>query len=345
MVCLLIFTLLAIVRWRQKPDWKRTLLAGLLGGLAIYIKTIAVFFVAGAWIGLLFTTFSPREIFTNRKVWVAGALTLLPYAAFFVYGMYIKGFLASEFGMRFFPQLWKDPVFFLQWNSEISSVVGFEWFLTALVCILLTGKKARGLLLGLWAGYFLYGMTLAYHISTHDYYQLPFIPLVALGLGAGAQMLFKNLKGKAWLRIAMVAGVILFFIVLKSWDVRVSLKRVNYENEVTFWQNLGEKLGQNVEIVGLLQDSGARLAYWGWVEAEDWFTSGDFNVRQLAGNEVDTAQLFQKKTKGKDYFVVTLLQELERQPKLQNLLSEYAVREQSDDYIIYDLNQPSQKEN
>ena len=54
---------------------------------------------------------------------------------------------------------------------------------------------------------------------------------------------------------------------------------------------------------------------------------------------------FQKKTKGKDYFVVTLLQELERQPKLQNLLSEYAVREQSDDYIIYDLNQPSQKEN
>lgn len=344
MVGLILFTLLAILRWREKPTWGRTLLAGLLGGLAIYIKTVAAFFVAGAWIGLLFTSFPVREIFANRKVWVAGALSLLPYALFFVYGMFIQGFLGGEFGMRFFPQLWKDPVFFLQWNSELSSVVGFEWFLVALVCTLLVGGKTRGLLLGLWVGYFFYGMTFAYHISTHDYYQLPLIPLVALGLGAGAQAVFRRFQARRALQIALVGGVLLFFVVLKAWDVRVSLKRVDYANEIIFWQNLGEKLGQDAAVVGLLQDSGARLAYWGWVEAEDWFSTGDFNVRELAGNEIDSASLFAQKTEGKDYFVVTILQELARQPDLQNRLSAYAVHEQTGDYVIYDLNKPVQSE-
>lgn len=344
MVSLLIFTLLAIVRWHEHPTWGRTVLAGLLGGMAILVKTVAAFFVAGAWIGLLFSSFNLRELLANRKVWAAAALSLLPYAGFFIYGMYIEGFLRSEFGLRFFPQLWTDPVFYLQWNSEISSVVGFAWFLTALVCTFTIHGKARGLLAGLWAGYFLYGLTFAYHISTHDYYQLPFIPLAALGLGAGAQTVFKALKGGAWLRVLLVGGVLLFFIALQSWDVIVTLKRVNYDNEIVFWQRLGETLGQDVSIVGLLQDSGARLSYWGWVEAEDWLTSGDFNVRELAGNQTDTERLFEKAVAGKDFFVVTIVQELARQPALQNLLSGYAIHEQTDDYVIYDLRQPKNQD-
>ena len=340
MVSLLVFTLLAIVRWQKQPDWKHTLAAGILGGLAILVKTVAVFFVAGAWIGLLFSTYSLKEMLRNRKIWAAAVLSLLPYACFFVYGTYIQGFLQSEFSLRFFPQLWKDPVFYLQWNSELSSVVGFEWFLAALVCSLLVRGKARSLLLGLWAGYFLYGMGFAYHISTHDYYQLPLIPLVALGLGAGAQTVLGSLQGRRIVKTTLVAGVLLFFVVLKAWDVRVALKRNSYENEIIFWQRLGERLGQDVSVVGLLQDSGARLAYWGWVEADDWLTSGDLNVRELAGNEVDVPQLFERTVEGKDYFVVTLLDELDRQPRLKELLSHYALIEETGDTLIYDLRQP-----
>ncbi len=344
LVCLLIFTYWAMYRWHKKPTWKNALLAGILGGLAIFVKAVALFFVAGAWMGLLFSSRPFRQILRDRQIWVMALLSILPYAGFYVYGTLLQGFLQGEFGLRFFPQLWKDPVFFLQWNGELSSVVGFEWFLAALVgSFLLKERSQRGLFIGLWGAYFVYGMTFAYHISTHDYYQLPLIPLVALGLGAAAQVLFKNLQGKPILRYALVTGVVLFVIVLKAWDVRVTLKRNDYTNEIAFWENLGEHLGQDASVVGLLQDSGARLAYWGWVEAEDWLSSGDFNVRTLAGQEVDAQSLFEQKIQGKDYFVVTILQELNRQPELVNLLSPYAILEQTNDYIIYDLKQPAQE--
>lgn len=341
LVCSLIFTCWAIHRWYRQPSWKNAILAGILGGLAIFVKAVAVFFVAGAWIGLLFATRPLRQMLRDKQIWLIALLSILPYAGFYAYGTLLKGFLQGEFGLRFFPQLWKDPVFFLQWNGELSSVVGFEWFLIALVSSLLIKERGlRGFLLGLWGAYFVYGMTFAYHISTHDYYQLPLIPLVALGLGAAGQVLFKHLQGKPMLRYALVSGVVLFFIVIKAWDVRVTLKRNEYSNEIRFWENLGGKLGQDVSVVGLLQDSGARLAYWGWVEAEDWFSTGDFNVRTLAGQEVDVQNLFEQKIQGRDYFVVTILQELNRQPELVNLLTPYTILEQTDDYIIYDLNDP-----
>jgi len=340
MVSLLIFNFWAITRWQRKNTWGNAILAGLLGGFCIYIKAVAVFFIGGAWLGSLLSSKSLREIVRSRQVWVMGTLTLLPTFAFYIYGTYIDGFLRSEFGLRFFPQLWKDPVFFLRWNSELSSVVGFEWFLIALVgSLLLKERSIRGLFLGLWAGYFAYGMTLAYHISTHDYYQLPLIPLVALGLGAGAQLLFRHLQGKRILQYTLIAGILLFFIVLKAWDVRVSLKRANYDNEIIFWQHLGEDIGQDVSIVGLLQDSGARLDYWGWVETSAWMTSGDYNLKVLAGQQVDTQRAFSRAIEGKDYFVVTIIQELERQPELVNLLSQYAILKQTNDTIIYDLKQ------
>ena len=36
---------------------------------------------------------------------------------------------------------------------------------------------------GLWGGYFLFGLVFTYHIHTHGYYSLQFVPIVALSLG------------------------------------------------------------------------------------------------------------------------------------------------------------------
>ena len=341
MVSLLLFTIWAVLRWQKNPTWRNTLLAGLLGGMAIYIKAVAAFWVAGAWIGVLIAGYHWTTILKNRKVWAAAILSLLPFTIYFIKGMYIDGFLQSEMGLRFFPQLWKDPVFYLQWISELSSVVSLEWFLVALVCVLLIQNQYhRGLMTGLWVGYLLYGMIFAYHISTHDYYQLPLVPIVAIGLGIGAQHLFNHLDGRRFLQVALVGAVILSFTVLKAWDVRVELKRKDYSNEIAFWQTLGERLGQDVSVVGLLQDSGARLSYWGWVDAADWMTSGDFSLRELGGQSVDMQKYFDKITEGRDYFVVTYLSEFESQPKLAEMLSRYTLLEQTDDYLIYDLRNP-----
>jgi len=332
----------AINRWSVRPIWKWAILAGLLGGFAILVKAVAVFFIGGAWLGLMLSDWRIKMAWRDKQVWLMGGLTVLPYAVFHIYGVYISGLLQSQFSLRFFPQMWLDPLFYLRWNGQISSVVGFEWFLMAALGIfLIRNRPQRGIVIGLWAGYFLYGLALPHHISTHDYYQLPFIPLVALGLAAGAALLLQNLRGPRPLLLAVVYGVLLFGVVIKAWDVRVTLKRQDFRSEVAFWHSLGEKIGPGTAVIGLTHDYGFRLSYWGWVNSTNWMTSADFNYRAMAGQEFDMQALFEEQVSGKKYFVVTLFNELEKQPELENLLRRgYPVYAQADDYLIYDLKNP-----
>lgn len=344
LTALIVFALWAMVTWYRKPTWHWVITAGLIGGIAILSKATAVFFVGSAWVGLIVIGKGLRKAVRDPQVWTLAFLTVLPYALFHYYGMYISGLLQSQFSLRFFPQLWSDPVFYLRWNGEISSVVGFEWFLLAFLGTFLIRERAhRAMLIAVWFGYFAYGMTLPYHISTHDYYQLPLIPVVAIGLAAGSEALFRNLKGSKWLLYPAVIGVVLFGMVIKAWDVRVTLKRMDYHNEVAFWEKLGGKLNPGSAVVGLTHDYGYRLAYWGWVQSDNWMTSGDFNYRQLAGYEYDMETLFEELTAGREFFVVTLFGELEHQPALKSMLySNYPIYEQTDEYLIFDLRPDSQ---
>ena len=327
----------AMLRWQRQPGWQRAVLAGLLGGWAIFVKAVAVFFIGGAWVGLLLAGLGLRGILRSRQVWLMALLTVLPYACFHVYGVYINGQLESQFSLRFFPQLWIDPVYYLRWNGLISHVVGFEFFLASVLGIFVVRDRVgRAMLIGILVGYFLYGLALPYHISTHDYYQEPLVPLVALGLAGGLSVLLRSMRGPRWLINALFVGVLLFAVAIKAWDVRVTLKRDDYRGEAAYWQKLGQVLGQDSQVVGLLHDYGYRLAYWGWISSTNWMTSGDFNLRALAGQNLDTDQIFAEQTQGKDYFVVTLLGELDNQPELKKLLTKgYAVYKQSDDYIIF----------
>lgn len=342
MTTLIIYAFWAAVRWHQSASWRWAVAAGLLGGLAVLIKAVAAFFVAGGLIGLVLAGKGLRRALRDPQVWAVAALAVVPYALFHVYGVYISGLLQSQFSLRFFPQMWRDPVFYLRWNGQISSVVGFEWFLLGLLGTFLVKDRAQqALLAGAWAGYFVYGMTLPHHISTHDYYHLPLIPLVAFGLAAGAELLLRNLRGPREVLTVLVIGVVLFAVTIKAWDVRVTLKRNDYRGEAVLWQKLGERLGPGAAVVGLTHDYGLRLSYWGWVMPANWLTSGDFNYRALAGQTFDMEQLFAEQTAGKDYFVVTLFDELERQPELKSLLyNRYPVLDETGDYIIFDLRHP-----
>lgn len=331
-----------MLQWQQHRSWRWTVIAGLLAGFAIFIKAVAVFFIAGAWVGLLLGSQGIRRILTDRRVWSLAVLTVLPYLVFHIYGVYISGALASQFNLRFFPQLWRDPVFYLQWKGQISGTLGLEWCLIALIASSFVQERShRAMLLGIWAGYFVYGMTLPFHISTHDYYQLPLIPVVALGLAAAVNGACKCFQSPKWLTCTLLGAVMVFLTVINAWEVRVALKRYDFSQEPVYWQKLGQQIGQGKAVVGLMQDYGYRLSYWGWVESDQWMSSGDFNYRRLAGLEYDMDSLFAELTTGKDYFVVTAHDELERQPELKSLLyNRYPLLPIDGDALVFDLHHP-----
>ncbi len=342
MVCLLCYAIWAICKWEEKRSWKWALIAGALGGMTILVKVLSGFFLAGAWLGILTTHREWRKAVRNRQLWTAAALTLLPYLLYHVYGMYIAGFLQGQYSARFFPSMWMDPVFYLRWKGMIDSTVGFVWFLIALLGLFtLKDRVYRGLMLAMLAAYFLYGLLVPYHITTHDYYQEPLILLVAVGLAAALVGILQLMQGPKILLRGVALALLLFTVVVQAWDVRVSLKAVDYRSEAEFWRELGEVIGHDRQVVGLTHDYGNRLAYWGWVDSTEWLSAADFRYRQLAGQELDTQTLFAEQIQGKDVFVVTLMGELDHQPELRSLLFQgYAIEAQTDEYVIFDLQQP-----
>jgi len=67
-------------------------------------------------------------------------------------------------------------------------------------------------------------------------------------------------------------------------------------------------------------------------------SAGDFQLRELAGQDLDPISIFQNTVKDADLFLVTNFSELNRQPDVKEILEEnYPVFDKGERYIIYDL--------
>lgn len=343
MVMFIILGLWALFRWYRNPTWLWTIIAGLLCGISIYVKAPAIFFIAGGIAGLLFGDRGFKKMLLDPKVWVLGALALLPAVIYHIYGTYIARFLGSDYyDLRIYPSLLLNPVSYIQWIAEINQVVGFPAFLIALLGIFtLPIKKSRALLAGLWGGYFIFGAVFIYFTTSHDYYHLPMVPIVAIGLAAVGQVIFDHLRklwGKPWIYFIGM-GLVLIWAGTQAYDARDALRKVDYRPEAAFWLKLGNEL-RPYHVVGITPDYNDRIQYWGWDNILYWPTASDFQKSALSGGKEDLQKLFQEKTAGEDLFVVTVESELDRQPGLKMILTHYAIFDQGNGYIVYDLRKP-----
>ena len=346
MVALIIFSLWALFRWQNTASWKWAILFGVLAGTALFVKNYSAFFIIGAFAGVILGVRGLRRSLRDPQMWVMGGLMILPAILFMLYGMW-KLQMDNQFALRFFPQMWKDPAFYFRWAFTVNVDVSLAVTLFAALGIFLAGPGERPLIIGLWAGYFLFGMTFAYHIYSHDYYQLPLIPIVGISLAPGVRALldrFHERNAGAAARLAMVA-IVLVGIAVPSWYTRDVIVKADYRSEPAFWAEVGDKLGHIPQVIGLTQDYGYRLAYWGWQGTTNWLSSADLGVRYMAGQDVDILKNFQEDTAGRKYFVVTMLGELDKQPQVKNLLYQnYPIYAQTDEYVIFDLEHPLQAE-
>ena len=181
LTAVIVWALWAILRWQRQPGWGRAVTAGLLGGLAIYVKSTAVFFVGGAWLGVILFGIGLGKALRNPRVWLMALLTVLPYAVFHIYGTAVC-ICWRPVQLRFFPRC--GSIHLLPALEGHDRQRGAPpWLLIGLAGVfMIRDKTSRSMTAGAFAGYFIYGVVFSYHSSTHDYYHLPLIPLVALGL-------------------------------------------------------------------------------------------------------------------------------------------------------------------
>lgn len=337
LVMLLIYSAWSALRWEKQQDWKWAIIAGTLAGLSILIKAVAVFFIAGIWLGGLFSHLKFNQLLKNRQIWIIGILCFLPYIIFLRYASLSADGYAGQFNLRFFPQMWTQVSFYLSWLGTLRLSISLEWLLVGLVGILIMNVKTpRWMLMGVLIGYLLLGFTLPYHISSHDYYNLPLYLIISIGLAVIAQ----NLIAAHPDRLIKVSFIFLIILGVSAYGYEAyrTLKRTNYASEIVFWEQLSEQLGRSAKVVALCEDYGYRLAYWGWNSPVNWMNTEDIRIRLAAGQTFDFGNYFKSSTQGKDYFLITLKDEYEKQADLKHYLSSnFIIKQETDRYLIYDL--------
>lgn len=344
MVGLILCSLWALYRWQEEKTWKRALTVGLLSGMAIFVKNVAIFPLLGASALVILSTQGWKRALKDPQVWAVAAITALPTAFYMIDGLYISKDFDAAMGLRFFPNLWSEPAFYVRWRNIIENTLGLGPFLLALFGTFLAKPgRDRSLLVGVFLGYLLYGFALSYHISTHNYYQLPLIVFVAPSLAVVGNVISEKItqvNGRSILVRAALAGILFFWIGSEMWNVRLELFKDDFRTEPELWQELGDKLGHSTPVLGLTQDYGNRLAYWGWQRLDEWPTTGDQDLRALAGNPRTFDEMFDERIVGKKYFVITNFKQFDNQPELkETLFKTYPIIDQSSDYIIFDLQQ------
>lgn len=345
MVALLIAFWWGFDRWQESPNWKRAIPVGLLGGMAILVKFPALFFAYPLLVGWLVQK-------TRRHHWgqVFGMslLMAMPAALYLTYGLW-KGFLAQQFGGRFFPELWLLPSTYLQWMQEAHRAAGLWLIVAALLGLIVLSssptKPSLLILLSLWVGYLLYGFAFTHHITTHDYYHLPLIPLAALSAAPLFDLVLSVLSTTLSSRLSKFAIALLLLYALFGtlWGLRAQLKAVDYRPQAAMWAEIGEKLGHQPGVIALTPDYGLSLAYWGWQSAQVWPSSADLVYQKLVYNRAQQSEaeelqsLFVRLTAGKRYFLVADLADFQRQPWLQAALRPFPVFIEAPGYRIYSL--------
>jgi len=341
MVMWIVVTWWAFHCWSQSDSWKWSFFTGLSAGMALLTKNVAVFFLLPAMAAALLVEPGLKTTLRNPKAWTLVGLAALPTIIYTLYALWGLE-LSAQFEGRFFPELLRDPAHYAKWLDEILKIMSFPTLLAGLLGIFIFKKPAqRAFSMALWLGYGIYGLLFPYHFLTHSYYHLPLIPVVGLCLASVAQPVYRQIVDLRFgpLLQACIWIVFAFGVVFQLWEARVELAAEDYRHEPAYWQSIGEVVGHDTQIVALSQDYSNRVAYYGWINPLNWPGVAHFNYRELRGGKpVEFNDWFANYTEGKDFFLVTRIKELDRQPELKTALyDEYEIYAQGDGYVVFDL--------
>lgn len=319
---------------QRDHSWKWAVLAGLFLGFATLVKIVIAFLSGACAIALVLFTLR-RDFWKSKQVWVMAFLMVAPA---FVYYVLIHSGRSTEYFANWSVALFKlisSTDFYSKWLAFLGSLFGLTILFASLAGALIAAPRLRWLLISLWVGYLAYGLTLPFQMYTHSYYHIQLIPIVALGLAVALNPLLETVSAQGVVgRVAFVA-LMAAVIGYHAWVARSVLIAEDFRYEPLVWQEIGDAIPGNAEVIALTQDYGFRLMYFGWRKVNLWPLNTD--LAQLKNEDRDPARRFDEITEGNNYFLVTAFGQLNQQPDLKRILDEYPVVEEGDGFVLYDL--------
>lgn len=349
MIALSVISYFTILHYIEEPSWKRLTYAVIATGLTNLVMIYVVFTIYPLFAWLMIQRHGGiRPALKKPDSWLFVFFSLLPAGLYYAYGFFIAGFLNSQTGALFNPNLWAMPIYWINWVAKIGDVVGYIPIILSIQAILTTrNARQSATLRSLWLGYLVYGFIINWPIMSHDYYSMPLIPIVALSLASVVDFIIVRLQTpqlRRWvpkfaLAITTLITIYGLVIYLPTTTVTPELERELHTAEL-----VGERVEHSTHTVFLAKDYGSLLTFYGEISGYSWPMTWDYNAARLAGKPTKTVEERFNEIIGKtkpDFFIVTDFFEYALQQDLAEYLSTHFTEiESTPDYIIYDLRMP-----
>lgn len=318
----------------DNSTWKWAILAALFLGLATFVKIVIAFFVGAAAISMVLFTFG-KDFWKSKQVWTMAALMVVPALLYYV--VFNQG-RSTEYFFSWTVALMKlitSTDFYTKWLAFLGTLFGLTIVFLSIAGALIAPSRMRWLLVSLWIGYLLYGLTLPFQMYTHSYYHIQLIPILALGLAVVLNPLTESVTGIGGVgRVGFIALVVAV-IGYQAYAARSVLVAESFRHEPAFWNEVGEAFPSDAKVIALTQDYGYRLMLYGWRKVDTWPLATELSATR--NPDKDNAAQFDELTIGKDYFLVTAFGQLDKQPGLKKILDTYPIAVQGEGYTLYDL--------
>lgn len=314
--------------------WKWAVLAAVFLGLAAFVKIVIAFMVGAAAIALVLFTLG-KDFWKSRQVWAMAVIMVVPALLYYVFlnqGRSTEYFFAWTVALV---KLITSTDFYTKWLAFLGTLFGLTILFLSIAGALIAPSRMRWLLVSLWIGYLLYGLTLPFQMYTHSYYHIQLIPLIALGLAIVFDPLTESVAGMGRVRAAGFVVLVIVVIGYQAYAARSVLVAEDFHHEPGFWNEVGEAFPADAKVIALTQDYGYRLMLYGWRKVDLWPLATELSAER--NPDKDTAAQFDELTAGRDYFLVTAFGQLDKQPGLKKILDAYPIAIQGDGYLLYDL--------
>lgn len=364
-----IAALWAIYRCGQIPRLSRFLTAVLISSIAIYIKFVVFFPLAGAYILMNVASGGWKKFFRSSRTYLFFISVFLLGFSHYLLTLFSSSALRGTARAVLSPHMIFTAFFWKGWLIQIGRITGILPFILGLLSLFLIQRKStKYLLAGAYGGYFIYGLLFAYSTATHDYYQISLFTLILISLGQTGdiftRLFLHDRKKKKWAFPAVVisSGVILFFSLgtadldllnntakkylrpaafiicgsqLVSWDEASIPEIIKTSREI------GTAVGHNTNSIFLAREYGFPLIYYGHVYGTFWPGPPDLEAYKRLGRKElrveERLSLYLAATQP-EYFIVEDMAAWNELEDLRiYLLNHYPNKREKKTSIIFDL--------
>lgn len=314
--------------------WRLAILASIFLGFATFVKIVIAFFVATSAIALVLFTLG-KNFWKSKQVWAMAVIMVIPALLYYVLlnqGRSTEYFFSWTVALI---NLITSTDFYTKWLAFLGILFGQTILFLSIAGALIAPPRMRWLLISLWIGYLLYGLTLPFQMYTHSYYHIQLIPIISLGLAVVINPLVETVATQNKVRRVGFIALVVAIIGFQSYIARSVLMAESFRHEPAYWNSVGEAIPVDAKVIALTQDYGYRLMMYGWRKVDLWPLATELS--ETRNPDKNNAAKFDELTEGMDYFLVTAFGQLEKQPELKKILDSYPIAIEGEGFILYDL--------